>query len=85
MSTENVVLQPSEIFKMLKIKDTDEAEKVLDTALKLLVYLKPGDKIKVGGVTYTKLDMDTVHLGVKVSAEEIADTLDQKKVIRIPV
>jgi hypothetical protein len=82
--SEKTTLQPSEIFRKLKIKHTDEAERLLDTILKLLVYMKPGDKLKTGGITYTKLDADTVHLGVRVSAEEIADTLERKKVIRIP-
>jgi hypothetical protein len=77
-------MQPSEIFRSLKIRNTDEAERILDVSLKLIAYMKPGDKIKVGGITYTKLDYDTVHVGVRVNAEEIADTLDRKKVIRIP-
>jgi len=83
--SEKTVLQPTEIFRMLKIRDTEEAGKILDTSLKLLLYLKPGDKIKVGGVTYTKLDGDTVHIDVKVSSEEIADTLDRKRIIRVPL
>jgi hypothetical protein len=79
------IIQPSNIFKMLKIKNMEEASKVLDTAFKLLVYLKPGDELKCGGVTFAKLDTDLIHVQTKVSAEEIADTLSQKQIIRIPV
>jgi hypothetical protein len=81
---EETVLQPSDIFRMMKLRHDKNAEDVLDTALKLLVYLKPGDKLKSGGVVYSKLSADLVHIGVKVSPMEIADTLEKRRIIRVP-
>lgn len=83
--SEVTVLQPQQIFSMFKIKvqSLEEAERILDVALKLLVYLNPGDKLKSGGITYTKISEDLVHVDVKVKAEEIGDLLERKKVIRV--
>jgi hypothetical protein len=79
-----VTLQPKDILAKLGVKDLAEGEKILDTCLKLLVYLKPGDKLRVGGVTYSKLDVDTIYVESKILPRVIHDTLQKKRIIRVP-
>lgn len=78
-------LQPGDIFKKLGVPHTDTNTRILELSLKLLVYLQAGEKLRVGGITYSKLDGDTVHIGVRVNPSDVSDALASKRNIRIMI
>lgn len=80
-----MILQPSEMFRLLKIENTEEAERVLSTALEFLVYMKVGYTLKTGLVTFKKISNDLIHMDVKIDPNDFVDALEKAKVIRIPI
>lgn len=80
-----MILQPSDLFRLLNIKDHDTAKKVMTATLSFLVYLKPGDKLETSGVVFEKMTEDLLHIQVNVNSKDMMDTLEKLKVIRIPV
>lgn len=78
-------LQPADVFKKLGVAHTDDHTHILDLSLRFLVYLRDGEKLRVGGITYTKLDEHTVHIGNKINAADVSDALASKRNIRIMI
>ena len=80
-----VVLQPKELFEILNVKNTGDAESLLNLVFAMLVYLKPGDEITTSYVALEKLSDDLVYLRVNPDNIHPLDTLDRKRVVRMPV
>ena len=75
--------QPAEIYAMLGVRNTEEAEKVLTMAYNLINYLSVGDSIQTSVVCFTKLSPDLVYLESKINKQDVTDTLIKKKIIRV--
>lgn len=82
---QQTIIQPAEIFARLNIEHTESHEKVLEMAFAFLVYLKPGEALKVGGISFRKLDEDTINLDIKVTPADVSDALASKRSIRIAI
>lgn len=80
-----MILQPSKLFKLLKIENKEEAERVLVTTLEFLIYMKPGDKFKTSLATFEKLNNDLMHMDVHIDAEDMIDALEKSRIIKMPI
>lgn len=91
------VLQPSDLFQLAKISNTEEAEKLLGHILSFLAYIKPGDVLETSTLRFTKLGHDLIevtrddgeseliHVDVHATGEMVVDSLAKRKVLRFPV
>lgn len=82
---DDLKLQPSELFSMMKIEDYDEAEKILTIVLEFLVYMQAKDKLITSFATFEKLTSDLIHIEINVDKRNILDSLEKGRIIRIPV
>jgi hypothetical protein len=76
-------LRPSDIFKILNVKDQEEAERVFKFTLSFLSYLSPDDILKTPDVTYTKISKDMIHIDSKVNLDDVIDTFNKRKIIEV--
>ncbi len=76
-------LKPSDIFKVLNVKDKDEAERVFKFTLSFLSYLSNGDCMETPDATYTKMGTDMVHIESRIDLDDVIDTFDKRKIIKV--
>jgi len=77
--------QPADFFKLLHIKHTEEAEKILSSVLAFLVYMPVGDKIETSSLSFEKLSKDLIYVDSKASLERAVESMDKNKIIRLPI
>ena len=89
MEEDDDIIQPDRIFKLLKIRDTKEnreiVEKVLETSYNFLAYIQPGSKIITSTAIYSKLSNDVVHISSRLKPQDIADSLEKKRIIKFMI
>lgn len=82
-----VTLQLADLFKMLEIEQTPEVERLAQTLLNFLVYMKPGDRLSTPWCAFEKCGTDLIYLTVarqKAMTAAAADALDAKAIIHLP-
>ena len=77
--------QLADIFKLHHIKNTKEAEKVLNSILNLFLYMKTGDELEFSLARFSKLSDDIIHIEPLINSEILLDSLEKKKIIHIPI
>ena len=85
MSAVTNIIQPSSIFKMLNVKNNDDAEKVMSTTLSFLLYMKPGDILKTSNINFEKISPDLIYLDTDLNKDQMLDELSKKKIIKLPI
>jgi hypothetical protein len=85
--TENIrtVVQPEEFFKMMKIKNLEEASTITSVIFSLIAYLKVGEELKTSSITLTKISPDLIFVDSNVDKTKLIDELSISKTIKIPV
>jgi len=78
-----VIVQPSDIFKLLRIKDEDEAKKILTNAYNLLLYLQPGDQLQVPSADFEKISHDLLYLKPHIKLDQTLNTLEKSRIINL--
>lgn len=78
-------IQPAYILELLNVKNIEEGKKIISTTLSFLAYLKPGESLEYSSGRFTKLSHDLIHFDNNMSSEEIFDSLEKRKVIKIPI
>jgi len=78
------VVHPQELFAMLNIKDFDSARKALITGFDFLIYMNPGDQLVMNNATFHKLDNDLFQVESNINSENVVDSLEKRKIVRIP-
>lgn len=79
------VIQPKQIFDLLNIKDSEEAEKVLTETLDFLIYLRQGDVLETSYARFEKLSDDLIHIDTNIDSRKVLDDLEKKRIVKFPV
>lgn len=79
------IVQPNELFDMLKVKNREEAERVLSNTLYFLLYMRVGDKLSTSVADFNKIAPDLIQLDYAVDANAIADEMVKKRIIKLPI
>lgn len=78
------IIQPESLYKILNVKNLEDAEKVLNTSLSFLLYLKIGDALVTATATFNKIDHDLIQIETCLDPDFIADELLRKRIIKFP-
>ena len=78
-------IQPKDIARIHGIKDIGFAHKMLRAAFHSLLYLRPGDKVETSYATFVKISDDLIQIDSDINLKQTVDSIESKKVLRIPV
>lgn len=90
-------IQPHEIFKVFGYKEGQEfgtpgkeetrvdPAKVLSWAFAFLLYMKPGDILETSAASFKKLGPDLIQIDSDINLEVIADNMEKRNIMRLPV
>ena len=78
------LVQPEKIFRSLNIKNTEEAQDVLQVAFGFLLYLKSGEKVQTANATFTKISEDLIHVDPDINMRDVVSSLERKNIIKLP-
>lgn len=78
------VIQPESLYKILNVKNLEEAEKVLTVSYSFLLYLKKGDSLVTATATFNKIGEDLIQIDTKLNPDFITDELIRKRIIKFP-
>ena len=76
------VIQPKELFKLMNIKDTDEAVKIFQIALSFLVYIKEGEAIETSHAVFIKIADNMIKVNSKLDSKYTIDSLSKKRILK---
>ena len=79
------IIQPKKLFKILKIKDYEEAEKVFASTVGFLVYLPEGHTIQTSTASFHKISNDLIQISSNIDTANLVNFLEKTKVIKFPV
>ena len=79
------IIQPKKLFKILKLKDFEEAEKVFASTLGFLVYLPPGHTIRTSTASFRKISNDLIQITTNIDTKNLVNFLEKTNVIKFPV
>jgi len=77
--------QPIDIFKLHKIKNVEEAEKILNSTLCILIYMAIGDSLEFSAARFTKVSNDLIYMENILEPAQVIDQLEKRRLIRIPI
>jgi hypothetical protein len=80
-----VVIQPQKLCELLKVKNVEDAERVLSLAFAFLAYMSPGDELQTSDISIKKLDNNLLYIDSDTDLTTVVDSLERKRVLRIPV
>ncbi len=83
-----VTLQLHDIFKLLQIEHTIEAERLAQTLLNFIVYMAPHDELKTPWCSFVKMAPDLVcikEISQELMASHAADSMDARAIINLPI
>ena len=78
------IVQPKKIFRALGVKDTEEAQNVLQVAFGFLLYLKPGEEMQTANASFSKISEDLIHIKPNIDMKDVVTSLDRKNIIKLP-
>lgn len=78
-------IQPQQLFELLNVKNTEETQKVLATALAFLAYMSPGDEMQTSDLVFEKIAPDLIHIRTEVDLTTVVDSMEKKRILRMPV
>jgi hypothetical protein len=87
MARKKVVLQLRDLFKLLEIEHTTEAERLAQTILNFLAYLAPEDSLITPWHDFHKIADNLVVIesrDEKTLGKIASDSLDIKRIISLP-
>ena len=70
---------------MHNIKNQVDAVKVLSSAFNILVYLRVGDAMETSALRFTKVADDLLQIESILELEMLVDTLQQRRIIKLPI
>lgn len=79
------IIQPKKLFKILKIKDFEEAEKVFASTLGFFVYLPIGHKIQTSTASFHKISSDIIQISTNIDTKNLVNFLEKTNVIKFPI
>lgn len=85
MGAAEKVIQANHLCDLLNVKNVDEAKKVLAAGMSMLAYLSPGDSLEAGDMKFQKISKDLIFINTKADLSSIVDSMDQARVLRIPL
>jgi len=80
-----MILQPSELFKLFEINDTEESKSILSIIISFLLYMKTGDILKTSNIIIEKIGTDVIKIDSDINKQEIIDSLQKNRVIKLPI
>lgn len=85
MATSKKTIQPQHLCKLLGVKHVKEADRVLSLAYAFLAYMNPGDELITSDIKFTKISKDLIHVESDYDLTQVVDSLEKKRVLRIPL
>ena len=79
------IIQPQQLCKLLGVKNVVEADKVLSLAYAFLVYMNPGDVLETSDIRLEKISKDLIHVDSDHDLVQVVDSLEKKRVLRMPI
>jgi len=79
------IIQPSELFKVIDVKNTPETNRVLSTSYGFLLYMKKGDVLETSSTRFEKISDDLIHISSGLEPSDVVEALERRKLIKIPV
>lgn len=76
-------LNVSDLLKSLKVKDIEDGKKIFDILVAFFSYMDVGDKISTSYINFTKIDSNLIHLDVAINSDEIVNSLEKSKIIKL--
>lgn len=78
------IIQPKKLFKILKVKDYEEAEKVFASTIGFFVYLPLGHTIQTSTASFHKISNDLIQITTDIDTDNLVNFLEKSKVIKFP-
>ena len=79
------IIQPKKLFRILKVKDFEEAEKVFASTIGFFLYLPTGHTIRTSTATFKKISNDLIHVESDLDMENLNNFLEKTGTIKFPV
>ena len=79
------IIQPKKLFRILKVKDYEEAEKVFASTIGFFLYLPIGHTIRTSTASFKKLSNDLIHIESEIDMDNLNNFLEKTGVIKFPV
>ena len=80
-----MILQPSDLFELLRVKNTKETEKVLSFTINFLSYMRVGDILQTSLTTFEKVGDDLLYIDTKLNPNAVIDSLNKGRIINLPL
>jgi hypothetical protein len=77
------VIQFSEIFKLLGVKDCKNSKMIFKSAIKFLCYMNINSKLKIEGITITKISDDLFHIDSAIDYNTIISDMNDYLVLKL--
>ena len=84
MLNDSKIIQPKRLFRILKVKDYEEAEKVFASTVGFLVYLPIGHTIQTSTCSFQKISEDLIHISSNINSEQVINYLEKTQVVKFP-
>jgi len=78
------IIQPKKLFKILKIKDYEEAEKVFASTVGFFVYLPTGHTIQTSTASFHKVSHDLIQITTNIDTSNLVNFLEKTRIIKFP-
>lgn len=79
------IIQPNDLFKMLNLKNSEEAEYILTQVFNFLLYIRPGDVIETSNALFEKVSKDLIYTNAKVNSPAVLKSFEEKLNLKFPV
>ena len=79
------IIQPKKLFRILKVKDYSEAEKVFASTMGFFLYLPVGHTIRTSTATFQKISSDLIHIDSDLKQDNLVNFLEKTGTIKFPV
>ena len=79
-----MILQKQDIFNRLGIKEGEDADKIFNLIMGFFVYMKAGDELSTSLIDFRKVDNELMWIESKIDVDEMVDSLESLKIIKIP-
>jgi hypothetical protein len=79
------IIQPKKLFRILKVKDFEEAERVFASTIGFFLYLPTGHTIRTSTASFEKLSDDLIHISSDLDTTNLNNFLEKTGTIRFPV
>ena len=80
----DTIIQPKKLFKILKVKDFEEAEKVFASTLGFFVYLPIGHTIETSTASFHKVSNDLIQISTDIDTDNLVNFLEKTRIIKFP-